>query len=473
MYTIKKGGWKGKVFNGAAAKTRKQTDSESERTQRYNIRSFNNEIKENVKRQYKKKKDINNAIDNYEIVFEEEVVEPVKNTRKKKSREPSVQDVVEKRVTRKRKPEEPEEPKEPKKMKEPKEKDVDYKPYTVSGINIVSFIELKKSTKMNKTIVDEILEPIGPGKTLYQSLSQLLSGSEDMVDILKHDLDDYIKVKNIDRKREDSEKKGKENIIENKGVANILYAVSKMYKCNVLFFVSNDFNYNIYPFKQKGNTKTIYLRQEVDDYIALNIVKKERKDSRRATNGDIIKSGEYEIDKIIGHVLKHNHKKDIISHDLRYAKYTVKWLGYEDNSNTSQSWDSIKYTEKLDNYIKELEPKDEYTKKAIEALEKIDKLEQVEIENYGTHDGKKSKYRRKNYSRRIGKKNFTGQRMSVMEMIDLKGKGGCYCFMPYESLDARKNAIFKIGMTLDFDKRADQYHTYFPNGVYNVAFLSE
>ena len=27
-------------------------------------------------------------------------------------------------------------------------------------------------------------------------------------------------------------------------------------------------------------------------------------------------------------------------------------------------------------------------------------------------------------------------------------------------------------MTLNFDKRADQYHTYFPGGVYTVAFLA-
>ena len=45
--------------------------------------------------------------------------------------------------------------------------------------------------------------------------------------------------------------------------------------------------------------------------------------------------------------------------------------------------------------------------------------------------------------------------------------------MPYETVDYKDNAIFKIGMTLDFEKRVDQYHTYFPNGVYNIAFLTE
>ena len=57
--------------------------------------------------------------------------------------------------------------------------------------------------------------------------------------------------------------------------------------------------------------------------------------------------------------------------------------------------------------------------------------------------------------------------------LDLRKKGGCYCFMPYETVDAKDNAIFKVGMTKNFDARADQYHTYFPGGVYLVAFLAD
>ena len=63
--------------------------------------------------------------------------------------------------------------------------------------------------------------------------------------------------------------------------------------------------------------------------------------------------------------------------------------------------------------------------------------------------------------------------MTEMMKLDLRQKGGCYCFMPYDTVDAKENAIFKVGMTKNFDKRADQYHTYFPGGVYLVAFLAD
>lgn len=56
---------------------------------------------------------------------------------------------------------------------------------------------------------------------------------------------------------------------------------------------------------------------------------------------------------------------------------------------------------------------------------------------------------------------------------DLKIKGsGMYCFLPYEQLDSDHKAVFKVGMTINpFEKRTEQYHTYFPLGVYMVAFL--
>jgi hypothetical protein len=67
--------------------------------------------------------------------------------------------------------------------------------------------------------------------------------------------------------------------------------------------------------------------------------------------------------------------------------------------------------------------------------------------------------------RRIG-------RLKVLDQdLKLKGKGGCYCFMPHESVDDNGKALFKIGMTTDFISRFDQYHTSFPEGLYLVAFL--
>jgi hypothetical protein len=43
--------------------------------------------------------------------------------------------------------------------------------------------------------------------------------------------------------------------------------------------------------------------------------------------------------------------------------------------------------------------------------------------------------------------------------------------MPYENLDDNDKALFKIGMSLDLKSRIDEYHTYFPEGLYHVAFL--
>lgn len=70
-------------------------------------------------------------------------------------------------------------------------------------------------------------------------------------------------------------------------------------------------------------------------------------------------------------------------------------------------------------------------------------------------------------------KNNTGRKVSVVkDDLNIKG-GGIYCFMPFSTLDKNKKAIFKIGMSMDFSSRTEAYHTYFPLGVYMVAFLQE
>ena len=55
----------------------------------------------------------------------------------------------------------------------------------------------------------------------------------------------------------------------------------------------------------------------------------------------------------------------------------------------------------------------------------------------------------------------------------LKGKNGLYCLLPFERLDSKKKAIFKVGMTSqDLAIRIENYHTYFPLGLYVVMFLA-
>jgi hypothetical protein len=58
------------------------------------------------------------------------------------------------------------------------------------------------------------------------------------------------------------------------------------------------------------------------------------------------------------------------------------------------------------------------------------------------------------------------------ELNHTHSDGSVYCFMVFDYLDARKKAVFKIGMTTTkLPKRVEQYHTYFPNGITLVAVI--
>ena len=75
---------------------------------------------------------------------------------------------------------------------------------------------------------------------------------------------------------------------------------------------------------------------------------------------------------------------------------------------------------------------------------------------------------------RRSRKNNTGKKKTVLfDELQIRG-AGVYCFLPFERLDKYKKAVFKIGITSgELDHRLDNYHTYFPEGVYMVAFLNE
>jgi hypothetical protein len=56
--------------------------------------------------------------------------------------------------------------------------------------------------------------------------------------------------------------------------------------------------------------------------------------------------------------------------------------------------------------------------------------------------------------------------------LDITGKAGLYCFFPFERLDETHKGCFKVGYTsIDLTTRVENYHTYFPTGVYIVFFL--
>jgi hypothetical protein len=64
------------------------------------------------------------------------------------------------------------------------------------------------------------------------------------------------------------------------------------------------------------------------------------------------------------------------------------------------------------------------------------------------------------YTRRRLTKRLTGRKYGVLrDDYDLYGKGGCYCFMPYDKVDDKNKCLFKIGMSLDFTKRIDDYRS--------------
>lgn len=67
----------------------------------------------------------------------------------------------------------------------------------------------------------------------------------------------------------------------------------------------------------------------------------------------------------------------------------------------------------------------------------------------------------------------TGKKWTVVrDELGIKGSG-LYAFMPFYNLDDDGNAIFKVGMTLDFNQRVESYHTYFPYGVWMIDFLEK
>ena len=49
--------------------------------------------------------------------------------------------------------------------------------------------------------------------------------------------------------------------------------------------------------------------------------------------------------------------------------------------------------------------------------------------------------------------------------------GGVYCYLPFDNLDRSGNSMFKIGMTTNFRKRENNYHTSLPQGMWQVAML--
>jgi hypothetical protein len=237
----------------------------------------------------------------------------------------------------------------------------------------------------------------------------------------------------------------------------LFFVTSLLYKFEIILFSREKRKYKI----GSTNTKVVfnrvlYIKHKKKKYEGLKIIR--------------TVEGEYDIEKILSH-------KNLMK-TSNGAVFNVKWRNYPVKPDEMEPWNGLEDTEALEIYIKNLGTRVHGATKAKKALGIIGNNgnNAVDRQRYGV-DVFDPNYRRLRYGNRkrwsLGlKKKFTGKKMKVAEdMLHLKGKGGCYCFMPYENVDDNDKALFKIGMTLDFINRLDEYHTYFPEGVYHVAFL--
>jgi hypothetical protein len=59
----------------------------------------------------------------------------------------------------------------------------------------------------------------------------------------------------------------------------------------------------------------------------------------------------------------------------------------------------------------------------------------------------------------------------IKDELKLHGSG-LYCFLPFENSDKNGKSVYKIGLTIkQVHERVEQYHSYFPMGVYVVCAL--
>ena len=66
----------------------------------------------------------------------------------------------------------------------------------------------------------------------------------------------------------------------------------------------------------------------------------------------------------------------------------------------------------------------------------------------------------------------TGRKRNVLgDELRITG-AGVYSMFPFSSLDRKKSGVMKVGESSDLVKRTDTYHTYFPAGLYMLAFLT-
>ena len=289
--------------------------------------------------------------------------------------------------------------------------------------------------------------------SLLTVFSQILSGNDTMVEEIRDIID-----KNS-------------TLQEKKKVDYLLKQVTGIYHINIfLFTVSRNGNtYDLVPYKNNNHNDVSYIVFKNNRYDLL-------------VNKDVPRDmeEEFEIEKIIGHTGEKPFKK---------TTYTVKWRGFSSIYNEEVSFDELRTTAALSIYLMNLNTV--FSKRVLNYLEKEERMEEAihgkknsKEDNIGEEgdrgdvldepDGVAdiSRVKANKYTRKRLTKKLTGRKYQVFrDEYQLRGLGGCYCLMPYERIDDKNKCLFKIGMTLNFTSRIEEYHTYFPEGLYSVAFL--
>ena len=66
----------------------------------------------------------------------------------------------------------------------------------------------------------------------------------------------------------------------------------------------------------------------------------------------------------------------------------------------------------------------------------------------------------------------TGRKHNVVQdELNITGPG-LYAFLPFDNIDKKRMGVIKIGMSSSLQRRTQDYTSYFPNGVYMLAFLT-
>ena len=332
------------------------------------------------------------------------------------------------------------------------------------NINGITLEMLAKRKRVDKEVVDGLLSFVpndgqDTADSLYQALSQMLFGNVDSATTLRKEVCDFVQTlrptsKSRDYKRPFYRVEAKE-VCDIDDTVAYLRAAAVLYHFNYILFArmgANDASYQLTQKHTETNKPDLYLRFQDDRYMM-----GDRKFDPRL-------SDTLDEEFVVERILKHRPVKFT---DVDDAEFLVKWEGHPQDANSWEPWSNLLPTKVMHAYIQSLSIK----KVVIPGLDKAMK----DIKEYNQMpEGEDAKEVKEDKGSKESKKKNTGKKISVVgDILKFNGDGGIYAVLPYEQLDDKNKAIFKIGMTHKYSSRVEQMHTYFPEGVYWVSLYSD